>query len=72
MKPLKPRELRELSAEELHQKLDTLLEEQYGLRSSAKTGKMEKPSRFRQIRRDIARVRTLIGELFYGKSKIGS
>mgnify|MGYP001614476510 CR=1 FL=1 len=72
MKPLKPGELRELSAEELNQKLETLLEEQYGLRSSAKTGKLEKPSRFRQLRRDIARVRTLIGELSYGKPKAGS
>lgn len=67
MKPLKPHELRELNVEELGQKLNALLEEQYNLRSSLRMGKLEKPSRFREIRRDIARIKTIIKELSYGK-----
>ena len=63
MKALKRTALKELSVEELKQKIAAFLEEQYNLRSSAKTGKLEKPSRFREIRRDIARIKTVIGEL---------
>lgn len=72
MKPLKPGDLRELSVEELGQKLNALLEEQYNLRSSSKTGKLEKPSRFREIRRDVARINTIMRGLSDGKSKVGS
>ena len=62
MKPLKPSELKELSREELTQKYDSLNQESYKLRFLARAGNIESPGRFREIRRDIARILTVIRE----------
>ena len=59
---MKTDEIRELSADELEHKLVSLKEELFKLRFQAKSGKIEKPSRIKMIRRDIARILTIQGE----------
>jgi large subunit ribosomal protein L29 len=55
-------ELRELSGEDLEQKLAELQEERFRLRFRSATEAIENPVRFRTLRREIARVRTLLHE----------
>jgi large subunit ribosomal protein L29 len=58
----RPDDLRQLKTDELEQKLAALEEEQFRLRFRAGTEAIENPLQFRTIRRDIARIQTLLGE----------
>ncbi len=60
--PMKAKELREKTSPELEEKLHSLREELFNLRYQGKTGRLEKPSRIRSIKRDIARILTIIKE----------
>ncbi len=62
MPHLKTSELRNLTADELKEKLDGLKKELFSLRLQAKFGKLEKHSTVRMTKRDVARVKTLITE----------
>jgi len=42
--------------------LEELLEEQFKLKMSAATGQLAKPSEFKKVRKDIARIKTIIKE----------
>lgn len=55
---MKYAELRDLTAEELRQKEAGLHEELFKLRLRQATAQVENPMRIRQLRRDIARIRT--------------
>ena len=55
-------ELRGLSREELNAKVVELKEELFGLRFQAATGQLESHGRLREVRKDIARVYTVIQE----------
>jgi large subunit ribosomal protein L29 len=55
-------DLRELSIEQLDAKLAELREERFRLRFRAATETIENPMRFRTLRRDVARVLTILGE----------
>ncbi|HHT37584.1 MAG: 50S ribosomal protein L29 [Candidatus Wallacebacter cryptica] len=59
---MKAKELRELSAEELDKKLAELKEELFNLRFQLATGQLENPMRVRAVRKDIARVKTVMTE----------
>ncbi|MFL5404044.1 MAG: 50S ribosomal protein L29 [Gemmatimonadales bacterium] len=59
---MKPNELREMSVEDLQSKLGELTEERFRLRFRSATESIENPMRFRAIRRDIARIRTILKE----------
>lgn len=59
---MKAKELRDLSTEELYQRLAELKEELFNLRFQLATGQLENPMRVRAIRKDIARVKTVITE----------
>lgn len=59
---MKARELRELSVDELLAKEKEFREAEFGLRFKHATGQLDKTSRLRQIRRDVARVKTIIRE----------
>ena len=59
---MKIREMRDLTAEDLLQKEKTLKKELFELNFQRKFGRVEKPGRFRLIRRDIARIKTLLNE----------
>ena len=56
---MKTDEIRQLGTDELEHKLVSLKEELFKLRFQAKSGKIEKPSRIKMVRRDIARVLTI-------------
>lgn len=55
-------ELRQKSRDELQQELLALLREQFNLRMQRATGQSSKPHLFRQARRNIARVKMVMGE----------
>jgi large subunit ribosomal protein L29 len=52
-------DLKALSAEALQDELLKLKKEQFNLRFQRATGQLENTSRVREVRRDIARVKTL-------------
>ena len=59
---MKISELRELSSDELTQKLLGLKREWLDLRMAAAAGKLDKPHRIGKIRQDLARLHTLLKE----------
>ncbi|MEN8782144.1 MAG: 50S ribosomal protein L29 [Desulfobacterales bacterium] len=59
---MKAGEFRSLSPEEQRQKLVELKQELFNLRFQHATGQLENPQRLKQIKRDVARVQTIIRE----------
>lgn len=59
---MKAKELREKSVEELKIELLTVLREQFNLRMQLAGGQLQQPHRLKQVRRHIARVKTLLTE----------
>ncbi len=59
---MKASELRAKSADELNQELLELLKAQFSLRMQLATQQLSNTSQLGKVRRDIARVRTLLGE----------
>lgn len=57
---MKASELRNKSADELRQELKDLLRAQFSLRMQVATQQTNKTHELRQVRRDIARVRTVL------------
>jgi large subunit ribosomal protein L29 len=55
-------DVRAKSADELNTMLLDLRKEQFNLRFQRATGQLEALSRIKQVRRDLARVKTIIGE----------
>jgi large subunit ribosomal protein L29 len=58
----RPDDLRQLKTDELEQKVAVLREEQFRLRFRTGTEAIPNPLQFRTIRRDIARINTLLRE----------
>ena len=56
---MKAEEVRGLSADQLKEKLADLTKEQFNLRFQKATGPLEKTSRINEVRKDIARVKTI-------------
>ncbi|ADP19742.1 MULTISPECIES: 50S ribosomal protein L29 [Bacteria] len=59
---MKASELRSKDAAELGKELESLLKAQFGLRMQKATQQLANTSQLRNVRRDIARVRTLLTE----------
>ena len=59
---MKAKELRELTREELEQRLRETRQELFNLRMQQSMGQIEKPSRLRDLRRDLARMQTILRE----------
>ena len=59
---LKMAELKDLSRQELKEKLEGLKKSLFQMRIQGATGRIEKPSRIKQERRDIARLLTALKE----------
>ncbi|MDO6567784.1 50S ribosomal protein L29 [Alteromonas sp. 1_MG-2023] len=59
---MKATELKEKSVEELNAELINLLREQFNLRMQHSTGQLEKTDQLRTVRRNIARVKTILTE----------
>ena len=60
---MKPKEIRELSEPELNDKIRELKAELFNLRFQGATMQLENPMRIRQVRKDIARVLTIMSEM---------
>jgi large subunit ribosomal protein L29 len=58
----KPADLRAKTEDQLTEELGNLKREAFNLRFQAATSQLEKPSRVREVRRDIARIKTLQNE----------
>jgi large subunit ribosomal protein L29 len=63
---MKATELREKSQDELNSSLEELLKEQFNLRMQQGTGQMARPSRMKEVRKDIARIKTIMNEMKSG------
>ena len=59
---MKAEDLRAKSPDELKGELMTLKKEAFNLRFQKASGQLENTSRVRQVRRDIARVKTVLNE----------
>ena len=59
---MKANELRNLNDQELEQKLDDLKEELFNLRFQNATVQLDNPVRIREVKRTIARVKTILNE----------
>ncbi|MFA5602621.1 MAG: 50S ribosomal protein L29 [Bacilli bacterium] len=59
---MKVSEIRELATDEIIKKIDETKEELFNLRFQQATGNLEKPSRLKELRKSIARMKTIINE----------
>ena len=59
---MKPSELRGKQPDELNKELESLLRAQFGLRMQLATQQLSNTSQLKKVRRDIARVRTILKE----------
>ena len=59
---MKVKEIRELSTEEINKKLVETKEELFNLRFQQANGTLEKPSRIRDLRHTVARMKTVLKE----------
>lgn len=59
---MKATEIRELTGEELNQRLLETRQEYFNLRIQQSTNRLERASRLRDLRRDLARIKTVMNE----------
>ncbi len=59
---MKVKEIRELTTEEIIAKIKESKEELFNLRFQQATGNLEKPSRIRDLRHTVARLKTVLRE----------
>ncbi len=64
---MKIKEIRELSNEDILKKVKESKEELFNLRFQQSTGNLEKPSRVRDLRHQVARLKTVLRERELGK-----
>lgn len=59
---MKSKEIRDLSSDELQARMDELKTELFNLRFQLATGQLDNPMQIKRVRKDIARVKTIIRE----------
>ena len=59
---MKTGQVRGMTIDQLNDELVKLKKEQFNLRFQKATGQIEKTARVKQVRRDIARIKTVLGE----------
>ena len=62
VKQMTNKELRELSNEEMNKKIAEYKEELFNLRMNQASGNLEKPSRIKELRKLVARMKTIMRE----------
>lgn len=62
MRHVKNNEIRNLTNEEILAKIEEYKEELFNLRLSQATGNLEKPSRIKELRKLVARMKTILRE----------
>ena len=65
---MKAKELRRKSKTELQASLQDLLREQFNLRMQKGSGQLSRPSQVAAVRKDIARIKTIMNELRAGEA----
>lgn len=60
---MKAKAIREMTSDELNRKEKELKEELFNLRFQLATGQLENPMRLKEVRKDIARTKTVIREM---------
>lgn len=63
---MKTTDIRSMTPDQLDDQLASLKKEQFNLRFQKATGQLEKTARVREVRRDIARIRTILAEKSVG------
>ena len=66
---MKNDEIRALSTEEINKKIEECKEELFNLRFSQATGNLEKPSRIHELRKLVARMKTILRERELGSEE---
>ncbi|MDD2447289.1 MAG: 50S ribosomal protein L29 [Tissierellia bacterium] len=66
---MKAKEIRQMSEKELNKQLDDLKAELFNLRFQSATGQLDNPLRIKTVRKDIARVKTIVKERELGIGK---
>jgi large subunit ribosomal protein L29 len=66
---MKAEDIRTQSLDELSDRLSSLKREQFNLRFQTATGQLEKTARVREVRRDIARIKTIAAQKRAAESK---
>ena len=59
---MKASDVRSKTADELKDQIVDLKKEQFNLRFQRATQQLEKPARVKEVRRDIARIKTILGQ----------
>ena len=68
---MEAREIRALTDEEIRQKLDEAYETLFNLRFQRVVGQLENTARLREVRRDIARLKTILRERELAATRAG-
>ncbi|MFD2707289.1 MULTISPECIES: 50S ribosomal protein L29 [Salibacterium] len=66
---MKANQFRDLTSTEIEEQTQTLKEELFNLRFQLATGQLENPARLRNVRKDIARAKTVLRERELGLNK---
>lgn len=66
---MKAKEIRQMSDQELNTKLLDLKNELFNLRFQLATGQLDNPMRIKAVRKDIARIKTIVRERELGIGK---
>jgi large subunit ribosomal protein L29 len=66
---MKASEIRDLSKDEVSRKVNELKQELFNLRFQSATGQLDNPLRIRQVRKDIARAKTILREMEIQESR---
>jgi large subunit ribosomal protein L29 len=59
---MKIKEIRDMSLQELQTRRRDIKQEQFHLRMQQQAGQMEKPSQLRALRRDVARIESILSQ----------
>ena len=59
---MKVKEIREMTTDEINKKIVDAKQELFNLRFESALGNLEKPSRIRELRHDVARMKTVLRE----------
>ena len=59
---IKANELRNMTADEIAQKVEVLKKDLFGMRTESKAGRIEKPHKMNEVKKDIARCETVLKE----------
>ena len=62
VKKMKVKEIRELTTEQIEAKIVEAKDEIFNLRLKQATGNLEKPSKIHELRKDVARMKTILAE----------